>query len=128
MSINLEITPRVTEVIIEGGNVSVEVGQDTTTVVEANLGLPTLSSLGILVTPYKTITSTVLQTALEQLADQSFRGDSAPSGSNIEVGDTWYDTAADVFYIYRTVEGITDWYPLINGDADSPDRLDGGAF
>jgi hypothetical protein len=128
MSISLELTPTVTEVVVEGANVSVEVGQGTTTVVEASVAFPALSSTGITVTPYKTITSTILQTALEQLADQNFRGDTAPSGGNVQVGDTWYDTSTNIFYAYRTVAGITDWYPILNGDADSPDRLDGGAF
>ena len=30
--------------------------------------------------------------ALEVLADQFFRGPSAPSGDNLEEGDLWYDT------------------------------------
>jgi len=136
--ITIEITPLITQVVpppnipifLEVSPLLTEVVAcvERTKVVEASVAIPPLSSSNILVTPYKTITSTVLQTALEQLADQNFRGDSEPVGDNVEVGDTWYDTANNIFYAYRTVDGVTDWYPIINGDAGQPDQLDGGAF
>ena len=86
------------------------------------------TALSMSVTPYKTITKTNVQQALEELADQNFRGSTTPTGSTLEVGDTWYDTANNIFYVYRTVGGITDWYPLLNTDVGEEDNLDGGAF
>ena len=125
------------EVTITVDETAVTVTEDTTTInitpttyevsIEAVATLiPT--ALSMAVTPYKTITKTNVQEALEELADQDFRGTTAPTGSTLELGDTWYDTANDIFYVYRTVGGITDWYPLLNTDVGEEDNLDGGAF
>jgi hypothetical protein len=125
------------EVTITVDETAVTVTEDTTTInitpttyevsIEAVATLiPTALSMSV--TPYKTITKTNVQEALEELADQDFRGTTAPTGSNLELGDTWYDTANDIFYVYRTVGGITDWYPLLNTDVGEEDNLDGGAF
>jgi hypothetical protein len=125
------------EVTITVDETAVTVTEDTTTVnitpttyevyIEAVATLiPTALSMSV--TPYGTITSTNVQQALEELADQDFRGTTAPTGSTLELGDTWYDTANDIFYVYRTVGGITDWYPLLNTDVGEEDNLDGGAF
>lgn len=125
------------EVTITVDETDVTVTEDTTTInitpttyevsIEAVATLiPTALSMSV--TPYKTITKTNVQEALEELADQDFRGATAPTGSTLELGDTWYDTANDIFYVYRTVGGITDWYPLLNTDVGEEDNLDGGAF
>jgi len=98
------------------------------TVIDLGMGVTIVPLADVIeVTPYGTVTASTLQTAIEQLADQSFRSASAPT-TNLELGDVWYDTANDIFFVYRTFEGITDWYPLLNTDADNADRLDGGAF
>lgn len=82
----------------------------------------------VTVTPHNTITATTLQEALEQLADQSFRGDSTPTGSNIEEGDVWYNTLTENFYIYREIaSNVYQWVPIAFGTGNS-DTLDGGAF
>jgi len=125
------------EVAITVDETVVTVTEDTTTInitpttyevsIEAVATLiPTALSMSV--TPYKTITKTNVQQALEELADQNFRGSTTPTGSTLEVGDTWYDTANNIFYVYRTVGGITDWYPLLNTDVGEEDNLDGGAF
>ena len=125
------------EVAITVDETVVTVTEDTTTInitpttyevsIEAVATLiPT--ALSMAVTPYKTITKTNVQQALEELADQNFRGSTSPTGSTLEVGDTWYDTANNIFYVYRTVGGITDWYPLLNTDVGEEDNLDGGGF
>jgi hypothetical protein len=123
MAISISIAPYVT---------SVDVSQEATRVVEVSATIPTLSissgggsASSITVTPYNTISSTNLQDALEELADQSFRSNSAPT-TNVEEGDTWYDTLNDIFYVYRTLNGTLDWHPLL-ATADEG-RLDGGAF
>ena len=125
------------EVAITVDETVVTVTEDTTTInitpttyevsIEAVATLiPTALSMSV--TPYKTITKTNVQQALEELADQNFRGSTTPTGSTLEVGDTRYDTANNIFYVYRTVGGITDWYPLLNTDVGEEDNLDGGAF
>jgi hypothetical protein len=82
----------------------------------------------VAVTPYNTITATDLQDALEQLADQSFRGSETPTGNNVEEGDLWYNTTNENFYIYReTSSNVFQWVPVALGTGNS-DTLDGGAF
>jgi len=82
------------------------------------------------VTPYGTITATNLQTALEQLADQNFRSDEEPSGTNVEQGDLWYDTNDDQIKVYReTSVGVFDWVPIIvSNESDTSDNLDAGSY
>ena len=79
---------------------------------------------------HNTITANNVQTALEQLADQDFRGTSTPSGSNIQEGDTWYDTDDDQLKVYReTSTGVFAWVPIMIGNisADS-DTVDAGSY
>jgi hypothetical protein len=124
MATSISIAPYIT---------SVDVSQEATRVVEVSATIPTLSittgtggtASSITVTPYNTISSTNLQDALEELADQSFRGSSTPT-TNVEEGDTWYDSTTDTFLVYRTLDGVLDWHPLL-ATADEG-RLDGGAF
>jgi hypothetical protein len=80
--------------------------------------------------PYNTITANNVQSALEQLADQDFRGDDLPSASNIEEGDTFYDKNDDQYKLYReTSPGVFQWVPIIVGAAEhGSDILDAGAF
>lgn len=124
MATSISIAPYVT---------SVDVSQEATRVVEVSATIPTLSittgtggtASSITVSPYNTISSTNLQDALEELADQSFRGSSTPT-TNVEEGDTWYDSTTDTFLVYRTLDGVLDWHPLLSTADDG--RLDGGAF
>jgi hypothetical protein len=124
MATSISIAPYIT---------SVDVSQEATRVVEVSATIPTLSittgtggtASSITVSPYNTISSTNLQDALEELADQSFRGSSTPT-TNVEEGDTWYDSTTDTFLVYRTLDGVLDWHPLLS-TADEG-RLDGGAF
>jgi len=126
----IEITENVTEVVATGDQISINLTDDVTTIQAYNLAIPTavpgvIDASSVTVTPYHTITANFLDEALKELADQSFRTGSTPT-TNVEEGDTWYDTSNDIFYVYRTINGITDWYPLLATQADS--RLDGGAF
>jgi hypothetical protein len=115
MSISIEIAPYITEVAVS----------ETSTTVSANLAITDVSATAVVVTPTGYISSTTLQGALEQIAAQDFRTSVQPS-TNVEIGDTWYDTAQNIFYVYRTVDGITDWFPLVTTEEDGVQ--DGGAF
>ena len=120
MAIQIEIQPLVT---------AVEVSPTVTTVV-AQLALPTATAASIVVTPTGTITATNVQEALAQLAAQDYRQSTTPTGSNIEEGDTWYNTVTETLSVYReTSPGTYEWVPIMIGN-DSPDSdtLDAGAF
>jgi hypothetical protein len=88
-----------------------------------------LVSTSMQVTPHGTITSTNLQGALEQLADQDFRSNSEPT-SNVEVGDTWYKIDTAQLKIYReTSTGVFEWVPIMIGNiSNDSDTVDAGGF
>jgi len=130
----LELTEEVTEVAVTGDTISVTITDDITEVQAYTLAIPIdtpgqLAAANVTVVPYNTITSNTLQSALEELADQNFRGTSTPS-SNIQEGDTWYDTDDDQFKVYReTSSGNFAWVPIMVGNisADS-DTIDAGSY
>ena len=126
----IDITENVTSIAASSDQIVINLTDDVTTIQAYSLAIPTalpggLDASAVTVTPYNTITANYLDEALKELADQSFRGSSTPT-TNVEEGDTWYDTLNDIFYVYRTINGTTDWYPLLATQVDS--RLDGGAF
>ena len=86
----------------------------------------------ISIQPHGTVTATNVQDALQQLADQNFRGTSAPAdgSTNLSEGDFFYDTDDDQIKVYReTSSGVFKFVPIIVGDASSDsDTLDAGAF
>ena len=66
--------------------------------------------------------------ALGVLADQFFRSDTAPTGSNLEQGDLWYDTNDDQLMVYReTSPSNFEFVPLASATG-TMDNLDGGGF
>jgi hypothetical protein len=131
----LEITESVTDVTATGDSISVNITDDVTSVQAYSLAIPisvpgTLTASNIITTPYNTITATDLDTALKQLADQNFRGTTAPTGSTVSEGDTWYDTDDEQFKVYReTSTGTFQWVPIIVGAAaGDSDTVDAGSF
>ena len=77
--------------------------------------------------PHGTVTATNVQTALEQLADQDFRSNDTPTGTNVSEGDTWYDLDDNEIKVYREVStGVFAWTNLVVTETD--DTLDAGAF
>ena len=128
------ITEEVTEVSVTNNNsISVTLDDNTTTLVTVNnLALPAQfqDAANISITPYNTITSSNLQTALQQLADQNFRGASAPTGSTLDEGDIWYDTDDDQLKVYReTSNGNFACVPIMVGNiSPDSDTIDAGAY
>ena len=127
------ITEEVTKVQVTNNNsIGVTLNDATTTVTVNNLALPAQfqDAANIAVTPYNTITSSNLQTALQQLADQNFRGTSAPTGGTVSEGDTWYDTDDDQFKVYReTSSGNFAWVPIMVGNiSPDSDTIDAGSY
>ena len=130
----LQITEDVTEVSVSGDNIEVSITDDVTEVEAYTLAIPIntpgqLDASAVTVTPYNTITSNTLEGALKELADQNFRGTSTPS-SNIQEGDTWYDTDDDQFKVYReTSSGNFAWVPIMVGNiSPDSDTIDAGSY
>lgn len=71
-----------------------------------------------------------VQEALADLDDQFFRQAATPSGSNLEEGDLWYDTANEELRVYRQVSGGYEWHTIAAAGGSSPTSftLDGGSF
>ena len=131
----LEITEDVTDVAITGDTLEVSITDDVTTVQAYTLAVPfevpgQITANNVTVTPYNTIASTNLQTVLQGLADQNFRGTSAPSGSTVSEGDTWYDTDDDQLKVYReTSSGNFAWVPIMVGNiSPDSDTIDAGSY
>jgi len=113
--------------------VKVAIAPETTSVAVAVVPAATLASQ-IGSTAYANISATNIQTALEQLADQFYRGSTTPSGTNLGEGDLWYDTANEELRVYREIAtGSFAWIALvaggyIAGETSLMDKLDGGFF
>lgn len=130
---SLQIAEDVTEVsITETGTVEVAINEDITTIEINNLAVPTafVAAIDVAFEPHGSVTATNLNDAIQQLADQNFRSDDQPTGSNIEEGDTWYDTDDNQLKVYReTSSGVFEWVPIMIGNiSDDSDNLDAGAF
>ena len=125
-----------TQVVISETNVAVSVSENVTTLnivpavttVEAKgLAIALSDSAAMGVTPYGSITATNVQAALNQLADQDFRSNDTPTGTNVSEGDTWYDLDDNKTKIYREVStGVFAWTNLVVAETD--ETLDAGAF
>ena len=127
------ITEDVTDITVTSDNtVEVTLSPDTTTIEVNNFAIPVnfLDAANVFFVPHNTVTATNVQAAIEQLADQDFRSTTTPTGSNIEEGDTWYDTDDNQLKVYReTSEGVFEWVPIMVGNiSPDSDTLDAGAF
>lgn len=132
------VSESVTDITVTGQEeISVDITQSDVNVEVNNFVLPNVQDASAtVVQPHGTITATNVQDALQQLADQSFRSDTAPTGtvvagvSTLSEGDTWYDTNDEQFKVYReTSNGVYEWVPIIVGDSSGDsDTLDAGAF
>ena len=131
----VDISEDVTQVsITETGKVEVAINEDVTTIEINNLAIPATTSdaSGVNFTPHGIVTATNVQLALQQLADQQFRGTTPPADgtTNLEEGDLFYDTDDNQIKVYReTSNGVFEFVPIIVGDASGDsDTLDAGAF
>ena len=113
--------------------VNVAIAPETTDVAISVVPASTIAS-AIGSVAYGSITATNIQTALEQLADQFYRGSTTPTGTNLGEGDLWYDTANEELRVYREIStGSFAWIALVaggyvTGETSLMDKLDGGFF
>ena len=80
-----------------------------------NFVLPiSIKTQNTVVVPHGTITATNVQDALEQLADQDFRSNDTPTGTNVSEGDTWYDLDDNIMKVYREISsGVFAWTNVV---------------
>ena len=81
-------------------------------------------------TPHNVITATNVQDALEQLADQFFRGNDVPNPgtTNLSEGDFFYDLNDNQLKVYReTSSNVFQFVPLAQATGDM-ETVDAGSF
>ena len=129
------ITESVTDLTAENTNaVTVDITAEATTISVNNFAIPInfMDADNVVFTPHNTITANNVSDAIKQLADQQFRGTTAPADgtANLEEGDLFYDTDDNQIKVYReTSSGVFEFVPIIVGDASGDsDTLDAGAF
>ena len=124
------VTESVTDITVTGQEaISVDITQSDVNVEVNNFVLPNTyqDATNTVIAPYGSITANNVQGALEQLADQDFRTSDTPTGTNVQEGDTWYDTTENEMKIYREISsGVFAWTNLVVTNTD--DLLDAGAF
>lgn len=53
----------------------------------------------------------------------------APTSSDVNEGDIWFNTSSHDFFVYRLVDGTLNWSSLlINNISNDSDNIDAGAF
>ena len=129
----IEIVEEVTQLTVSNTNdISVTLVDDPTVLTVNNFAIPVqfMDSGNVSFDGHGPITADNVRDALQQLADQNFRTTDTPTGSNIEEGDTWYDTDDNQLKVYReTSSGVFEWVPIMIGNiSDDSDTLDAGAF
>ena len=123
----LAISESITTVTVAEDVTTINIAPVVTTVEAKGLAITLATASALPFTPYGTVTATNVQDALNQLADQDFRADSTPIGTNVSEGDTWYDTDDNLMKIYREVSvGTFAWTNMVV--AETNDMLDAGAF
>ena len=124
------VSESVTDITVTGQEtISVDITQSDVNVEVNNFVLPIQyqDATNTVVAPHGTITATNVQAALEQLADQDFRSNDTPTGTNVSEGDTWYDLDDNTMKVYREISsGVFAWTNVVV--AETNDTLDAGAF
>ena len=108
-------------------SVSVNLTDEVTRTYENTVAFPSQAnnSAEIDFPPARYITATNVQAAILQLATNTYRQDTAPSGSDVEKGDIWYETDTEDLYVYREVSsGSFEWSPILLGNS----VIDGGTL
>ena len=126
---NVTVAENVTKIDVDNssGEISLDISQDQTVLQLRGIAISESNASQISIQPHGSITAGTVQGALEQLADQDFRSDDAPTGTNVSEGDTWYDTDDNLMKVYREISsGVFAWTNLVVAETD--ETLDAGAF
>jgi len=118
-------TPVSTTLTIDGTSTTYNVS-GTSTTLEISSTIATQLAASINYTPSGRMAATTVQGALDEIAGDYFMQAAAPSGSQLNEGDLWYDTDDDELKVYRG----TTWQTLAGagGDTETMMSLDGGSF
>ena len=123
----ISVSEGVTTVSVEEDVTTINIAPIVTTVEAKGLAISLVNAAALPFVPHGSVTATNVQNALEQLADQDFRSDDAPTGTNVSEGDTWYDTDDNLMKVYREISsGVFAWTNLVVAETD--ETLDAGAF
>jgi len=101
-----------------------------TVITTTDVLLPASFAADIIYNETTTLPGGKVQDALADLAEQFFRQSATPSGSNLEEGDLWYDTANEELFVYRQITGGYEWHVIASagGSSATAFTLDGGSF
>lgn len=112
---SLEIAPAATEITIN------------TAAIPSRFVQPSAETVAF--AGYGNLSAGTVEQAIQQLADNQFNQGSTPT-TNLDPGDTWYNTVTEQFNVYReTSPGVFQWVPILLGAAGGDsDSLDAGAF
>ena len=124
---SVTIEENVTSVTITS-DTDITINEDVTEVdITATTPITITGASGINFSPYGSVSSTNVQSALQELADQ-FTITTTQPGSPTE-GDLFYDTDDNLLQVYADADGSTQWVTILRaGAADDMQRLDGGSF
>jgi|MEHZ01.5.fsa_nt_MEHZ011416304.1_2 hypothetical protein len=126
---NVTLTENVTKIDVDkvSGELGINITQDNTILQIRGVAISESNASQIAIQPVSTLTASNIQDALQQLADQDFRSNDTPTGTNVSEGDTWYDLDDNIMKVYREISsGVFAWTNLVV--AETNDTLDAGAF
>ena len=133
MATTITVVEDVTNVTVESSVSTSLTIQPSTTSVSVSAISPadaSTSAAQLSFTPHNVITATNVQDALEQLADQYFRGNDVPdpTTTNLEEGDFFYDLNDNQLKVYReTSTNVFQFVPLAQATGDM-ETVDAGSF
>ena len=129
------ITEQVTDITVNNTNaITVDLTTEDVSVSINNFAIPVnfMDAANVVFAGHNTISANNVSDALKQLADQQFRGTTAPAdgSTNLEEGDFFYDTDDNQLKVYReTSSGVFEFVPIMVGAASGDsDTVDAGAF
>ena len=95
MTTSIIVEENVTQVSVTNPTTQVTVEENLTTVNLAASSAATLNAATLSFTSEGVLNASNVQDAIEELRDQFYRSDTAPTGNNLDEGDLWYDTDDD---------------------------------
>ena len=133
MTISVTIDETATYVTIDEINNTVTLDQSdnpVTITTTTDVLLPASFAADVIYNETTTLPGGNVQDALADLAEQFFKQSATPSGSNLEEGDLWYDTANEELFVYRQITGGYEWHVIASagGSSATAFTLDGGSF
>ena len=128
MTTSIIVEENVTQVSVINPTTQVTVQENLTTVNLAASSAATLNAATLAFDSEGTLNASNVQDAIEELRDQFYRSDTAPTGNNLDEGDLWYDTDDDQLKVYRETSTNTFEFVPLAAATGTMDNLDGGLF